>query len=153
MTRMLNGWEVNTTQNVRSIPSRGNPNMTIINEPGLYHCIFNSRRPEAVEFQNWVYTYVLPSIRRYGAYVTSAMRESLRNNPSRIVELERQLSEYQQKVTELQENITKLKDSNQFRESGIQSLEHSAFHNAAYAVIGEDIVVYIKKKLESGAVI
>ena len=81
------------------------------------------------------------------------MRESLRNDPSRIIELERQLSEYQQKVIELQENITKLKGSNQFRESRIQSLEYSAFHNAAYATIGEDIVACAKKKIKSGVVI
>lgn len=91
MTRMLNEWG-RSTHNVSTLG--GNQSVTIINEPGLYHCIFNSRRPEAVEFQNWVYTYVLPSIRRYGAYVTFAVRESLRNDPSRIVELERQLSEY-----------------------------------------------------------
>lgn len=33
---------------------RGNPNMTIISEPGLYKLIMLSRKPEAKPFQRWV---------------------------------------------------------------------------------------------------
>ena len=112
MLRILNEWEMNTVHIVDSIPSRGNPNMTIINEPGLYHCIFNSRRPEVVEFQNWVYTYVLPSIRQFGMYVTPKTRKMLHDDPSRIVELERQLFEYEQKTIELQKANAQLQTRN-----------------------------------------
>jgi hypothetical protein len=37
-------------------------------EPGLYRLIFASRKPEAADFQDWVYTEVLPEIRRKGAF-------------------------------------------------------------------------------------
>ena len=47
---------------------RGNPNLTFVNEPGLYRLIFASNKPEAEKFQDWVYHEVLPSIRKYGYY-------------------------------------------------------------------------------------
>ena len=42
--------------------------VNVVNEPGLYHLIFPSRKPEAKEFQHWVYHEVLPAIRKYGYY-------------------------------------------------------------------------------------
>ena len=48
---------------------RGNPNLTIINESGLYSLIFSSKLPKAKEFKRWVTSVVLPSIRRRGAYI------------------------------------------------------------------------------------
>ena len=42
--------------------------MTLINEPGFYRLVFASRKPEAVEMQNWVYRDVLPSINATGSY-------------------------------------------------------------------------------------
>ena len=38
--------------------------MDYVSEPGLYSVIFRSNKPKALEFQNWVYTSILPSIRR-----------------------------------------------------------------------------------------
>jgi prophage antirepressor-like protein len=46
----------------------GNPNVNIINEPGLYRLIFQSRKPEAEAFKTWVFTEVLPAIRKHGYY-------------------------------------------------------------------------------------
>lgn len=47
---------------------RGNPNMTIINESGLYKVILRSDKPEAKKFTRWVTHEVLPSIRKTGSY-------------------------------------------------------------------------------------
>ena len=33
---------------------RGNPNMTVVNEPGLYTLILSSRKPEAKAFERWI---------------------------------------------------------------------------------------------------
>jgi len=41
---------------------------TIINEEGLYRVIFTSRKPEAERFQDWVFSEVLPQIRKTGSY-------------------------------------------------------------------------------------
>lgn len=39
-----------------------------INEPNLYRCIFQSRKKEAEQFQDWVFEEVLPAIRAKGQY-------------------------------------------------------------------------------------
>lgn len=47
---------------------RGNPNMTIINESGLYSLILSSKLPNAKRFKRWVTSEVLPTIRKTGSY-------------------------------------------------------------------------------------
>ena len=49
----------------------GNQNITIINESGLYSLILKSKKPEAKQFKRWVTSEVLPTIRKYGAYMTN----------------------------------------------------------------------------------
>lgn len=44
--------------------------LKFISEPNFYLCVFRSRKPEAIRFQNWVCSDVLPSIRRSGGYIT-----------------------------------------------------------------------------------
>ena len=48
--------------------NRGNPEMNIINESGLYALIMQSEKPQAREFRKWVTGEVLPSIRKTGSY-------------------------------------------------------------------------------------
>ena len=47
----------------------GTQQMVAVNESGLYHLIFQSRKPEARKFRKWVTSEVLPSIRRKGFYI------------------------------------------------------------------------------------
>lgn len=42
--------------------------MIFVNEPGLYQLIFQSRKPEAREFQRWVFEDLLPNLRKQGYY-------------------------------------------------------------------------------------
>lgn len=51
----------------------GNQNITFINEPNLYRLIFRSNKPQAQAFADWVYSEVLPSIRKTGAYGVPAI--------------------------------------------------------------------------------
>ena len=46
----------------------GNQELMVVNEPGLYHLTFKSRKPEANAFRRWVFHEVLPSIRKTGSY-------------------------------------------------------------------------------------
>ncbi len=48
--------------------NRGNPNVTVINESGLYSVILRSDKPEAKAFKRWITHEVLPSIHRTGTY-------------------------------------------------------------------------------------
>ena len=52
--------------------NRGNPNMTIINESGLYSLVLASKLPTAKKFRRWVTGEVLPSIRKRGVYAAGA---------------------------------------------------------------------------------
>ena len=76
MTRYLDDDEVSTL-NKRSIigddtqSQPGNPNLIVISESGLYHSIFQSRKPQAAKFRRWVTDEVLPQIRKTGSYGTS----------------------------------------------------------------------------------
>lgn len=64
--RRLADDEKNTVAIADGIP--GNPNRTVINEPGVYRLIFTSRVEGAEKFKRWLAHEVLPSIRKTGAY-------------------------------------------------------------------------------------
>lgn len=52
-----------------STPSKGgNQDVNFVNEPNLYRVIFRSNKPEAKQFQDWVFNEVLPTIRKTGSY-------------------------------------------------------------------------------------
>lgn len=51
------------------IPTQfGAKETNLVNESGLYHLIFQSRKPEAKAFRKWVTAEVLPALRRTGRY-------------------------------------------------------------------------------------
>ncbi|WP_440682098.1 BRO-N domain-containing protein [Cysteiniphilum halobium] len=54
-----------------------NREVLIINESGLYHALFKSRKKEAVVFRKWVTSEVLPSIRQTGSYKTPSSTHTL----------------------------------------------------------------------------
>ena len=49
----------------------GEQMMLYIDEPNLYRCVFQSKKKEAAKFQDWVFSEVLPSIRKTGGYMVS----------------------------------------------------------------------------------
>ena len=50
--------------------------MNFITEPNLYKCIFQSRKKEAEQFQDWVCGEILPSIRKSGGYMVAKVDET-----------------------------------------------------------------------------
>lgn len=60
--------EKGSIRNPEVTPAGGNPNLTIINESGLYSLILTSRKRNAKRFKKWVTAEVLPSIRKTGGY-------------------------------------------------------------------------------------
>lgn len=59
-------WQITT-------PSRGQQEVVIINESGLYALIFGSKLPTAKKFKRWVTSEVLPSLRKNGSYQMKPM--------------------------------------------------------------------------------
>jgi prophage antirepressor-like protein len=53
----------------------GSP-IVVINEPGLYRSIFQSRKPVARAFKRWVTHEVLPAIRRTVGYRTDPTKDN-----------------------------------------------------------------------------
>ena len=58
--------------NCHILTNGGKQELTFINEPNLYRLIFRSNKPQAQAFADWVYSEVLPSIRKTGGYGTPA---------------------------------------------------------------------------------
>lgn len=73
LTRMLDADEKDTL--LVSTPG-GRQEMLAINESGLYHAIFTSRRKEAKIFRRWVTEEILPTLRRTGTYTLPNDAES-----------------------------------------------------------------------------
>jgi hypothetical protein len=54
----------------------GAQSINVVNEPGLYRLIFQSRKPEAEALKTWEFTEVLPQIRKTGKYEHPALPEA-----------------------------------------------------------------------------
>jgi prophage antirepressor-like protein len=59
----------------------------IINESGLYNCVFGSSKEEAKAFRRWVTSEVIPSIRKHGAYMTPETIKQALLNPDTLIDL------------------------------------------------------------------
>ena len=96
--------------------------MLFVTEPDLYRCIFQSRKPTARKFQDWVFNEVLPSLRTTGAYVVTkeedseediiargliAAKAALARREERIKELECENSQSKQVIEIQSERIAK----------------------------------------------
>lgn len=105
-TAELDSDEKNTVTISDGIP--GNPNKTIISEPGLYKLIMRSRKPEAKTFQRWVTHEVLPAIRKHGAYATEATIDRILANPDFGIKLLTDLKNERAKRIEAENRIKEL---------------------------------------------
>ena len=85
--------------------NRGNPNMTIVNEPGLYALVLGSRKPEAKAFKRWITHEVIPTIRKHGAYMTPETIEKVLSDPDTIIKLATELKEERERTAALNAKI------------------------------------------------
>ena len=82
---------VGSTDGVDSLGRR--TDVTMINESNLYKLIFQSRKPEAERFADWVTSEVLPAIRKHGAYMTDEVIERTLTDPDYLIMLATNLKE------------------------------------------------------------
>lgn len=80
-----------------------------ISEPMVYKLAFKAKNALAEQFQDWLATEVLPTIRKHGAYLTDQKIEEALLNPDVLINLATQLKQErtgrlvaEQKVAELQ---------------------------------------------------
>ena len=93
--------------------------MTYIGEPNLYRCIFQSKKEEAKEFQDWVFNTVLPQIRKTGGYIPVSAEDDEKSilakalnimqrtleEKDRLIEEQRPMAKLGRQVTGSEENI------------------------------------------------
>lgn len=81
----LNKDGVGTTEVIDSLGRTQQANF--INESNLYKLIFQSRKPEAEKFADWVTSEVLPAIRKKGIYMTEQKAMDILANPDAIIKI------------------------------------------------------------------
>lgn len=96
----------------------GNPNKTIISEPGLYRLVMKSRKPEAKEFQRWVTHEVLPQIRKTGGYIPTPESDSDEGIMARAVLVaQKTIKQKNQQIIEQQTRIVELEPKARFADA------------------------------------
>jgi len=83
--------------------SATNPNVTVINESGLYNAIIGSNKPNAKAFKKWITSEILPQIRKTGSYAKKEL--SLRETLLIALKLEEEKEELQKLITEQQPKV------------------------------------------------
>jgi prophage antirepressor-like protein len=78
--------------------------MNFITEPNLYKCIFQSRKKEAEQFQDWVCGEVLPSIRKSGGYMVAKVDETPEQIMARALMVAKDTIDRQQAALKQSEN-------------------------------------------------
>ena len=90
--------------------------LSYVDEPNLYRCIFQSRKAEAEQFQNWVFEEVLPSIRRNGAYLTDDALARFAEDPDYGIKLLNTLKrERTERLALMKENVTLSLENNRMK--------------------------------------
>lgn len=106
---------------IKALTSGGNQQMIFINEPNLYRCIFQSRKAEAEQFQDWVFNEILPSIRKSGGYIATQVNETPEMIMARALKVaEHTIEEHEKKMKALAEENEAQKRINKQLEADTQ---------------------------------
>ena len=94
---------VQTGTKADGTPAIQQTKMYFVSEPDLYRCIFQSRKPTARKFQDWVFNEVLPSLRTTGAYVVAKEEDSEEDIIARgLIAAKAALARREQRIKELE---------------------------------------------------
>lgn len=74
----------------------GRGEVIFISEPAVYQALFRSNQPNALQFANWVFEEVLPSIRKQGFFGTISSRDRL---------------QYSKQILTISEKLTRTRDA------------------------------------------
>jgi len=88
----------------------GTPNeqqieMLFIPESDMYRLIVGSKLPDAVRFEKWVFSEILPSVNRHGAYMTPETLKQVMLTPDFIIGLAMRLKAEEERVAILNRRI------------------------------------------------
>ncbi|HEM4703823.1 TPA: phage antirepressor KilAC domain-containing protein [Streptococcus suis] len=100
-----------------------------INESNFYKLVFQSRKPEAEKFADWVTSEVLPAIRKHGGYLTDNKLEEALLNPDTLISLATQLKEEREARKQLQVANSQLIVDNQIMQPKAQYFDDLVARN------------------------
>jgi anti-repressor protein len=136
--------------------TRGNPNVTIINESGLYALIFGSTLPSAKEFKRWVTGTVLPAIRKTGSYavelapvddlaLAKQIIKAIETDRARLAAIEQRQEAQDDQVESLAADVADLKELAPITSPVLLTLRDVAHALDPSGVIGQNKVAKILK--------
>lgn len=103
---------------IKVLTNGGSQEMVFVNEPNLYRCIFQSRKKEAEQFQDWVFNEVLPSIRQSGGYIATQADETPEMIMARALKVaEHTIEEHEKRMKALAEENEQAKLQNKLLEA------------------------------------
>ncbi len=76
--------------------------MNFIPEGDIYRLIVHSQLPSAERFEKWIFEELLPTIRKYGAYMTDSVLDQVKENPELIYNIADALVAEREKSTALE---------------------------------------------------
>jgi anti-repressor protein len=99
----------NIEKDIDSIDTLGGiQKMLIVSEAGLYRLIFQSRKEEAEAFKTWIFSEVLPTIRKTGAYSKQlSPMELILQMAQASVELEKKVEKQESRIEQLENRVQK----------------------------------------------
>ena len=105
----------------RGVPTNGGKQeKTFIPEGDLYRLIFRSKLPAAIRFEKFIMDEVLPSIRKYGVYISDDVLDQLIGNPEAAEWLFNRLKDERAKKEALEKYIDKLTPKAQYCDTVLQ---------------------------------
>lgn len=132
----------------RIAPLRIHPDSILINEVGLYSLILKSKLPKAQEFEDWVTSDVLPSLRKKGTYTLSEEKQE------EFKQFNLKLKEAEEHNKRLQLECDRIKETNNVLEKKNKKLTQTInkymkrHHYAKTGVNGACYYIYSVKCLE-----
>jgi prophage antirepressor-like protein len=112
-SNITNG-DIGNVKSIENIPEmrHGGKSLLIINEAGLFRLIFQSRKPIAKRLKKWVFTEVLPIIRKTGTYTdTNNYLHSKKKKETNHGKFFNQIKElYEDVIIKSDEEIEKLRE-------------------------------------------
>jgi phage antirepressor YoqD-like protein len=95
----------------------GEQNMTVFLEQGLYFYLARSDKPAALPFQKHIAGEILPSIRKYGGYLTERKLEEALTDPDTLIRLAQNLKTERERCRILETKINEDRPKVLFAES------------------------------------
>lgn len=120
-------------------------NMNFVNEAGLYQAIGDSKKREAKKFMLWIFTEVIPSIRKNGYYIDKRRKVSLREMFNTMLE---QVDENTEDIVWIKDNMITKSDLEKLKLEQDKVLRQYAHSVRGYAnMIGIDLDTETARKI------